>query len=150
MSLQRTILLVSPTPSIAKALSSAIRRMGHHVLVTRTFEGAKRYLTAMPHLLVTELKLGAYNGLHLALRAGATDIPTLVIADDSFDHDVEQVGAVRLSAESATGDSFKAQVIRLLQGIGASHSAFGWYDEGSSEGRAQSGILVQRPVSPTN
>ena len=149
MSLQRTILLVSPTPSIAKALSSAIRRMGHHVLVTRTFEGAKRYLSAMPHLLVTELKLGAYNGLHLALRAGATDIPTVVIADDSFDHEVEQVGAVRLSADSAGGDSFRTQVIRLLQGIGAGHSVFPWYDDGNIEERDQRGVLVQRPVSPT-
>lgn len=149
MSLQRTILLVSPTPSMAKALSSAIRRMGHHVLVTRTFEGAKRYLTAMPHLLVTELKLGAYNGLHLALRAGATDIPTLVIADDSFEQDVEQVGAVRLTAESAVGDSFRAQVIRLLQGIGAGHPVFPWYDEGGTERPTQSGVLVQRRLNPT-
>lgn len=150
MSLQRTILLVSPTPSLARTLSAAIRRMGHHVLVTKTFEGAKRYLTAMPHLLVTELKLGAYNGLHLALRAGATAIPTVVIADDSFEHEVEQVGAVRLSAESVAGDGFRAQVIRLLQGIGAGHPVFPWYDDRDIDERSRPGVLVQRPVSSTN
>jgi DNA-binding NtrC family response regulator len=149
MSLQRTVLLVSPTPSIAKALSSAIRRMGHHVLVTKTFEGAKRYLSAAPHLLVTELKLGAYNGLHLALRAGATAIPTVVIADDSFEHEVEQIGAVRLSAESAESDSFRTQVVRLLQGIGAGHAVFPWYDERDIEERDQR-LAVLRPISPTN
>ena len=151
MSLQRTVLLVSPTPSLAKALSAAIRRMGHHVLVARTFEGAKRYLTAAPHLLVTELKLGAYNGLHLALRAGATEIPAVVIADDSFDQEVEQVGAVRVSAESAEGDGFRAQVLRLLQGIGASHSVFPWYDDRDIEERDQRATmaLMLRPASPT-
>jgi DNA-binding NtrC family response regulator len=150
MSLQRTVLLVSPTPSVAKALSAAIRRMGHHVLVTRTFEGAKRYLAAMPSLLITELKLGAYNGLHLALRAGATDIPSVVIADDSFEHEVEQVGAVRVSAESAEGDSFRTQIIRLLQGIGASHSVFPWYDDRDIEERDQRTMaLMLRPTGPT-
>jgi DNA-binding NtrC family response regulator len=150
MSLQRTVLLVSPTPSIAKTLSAAIRRMGHHVLVTRTFDGAKRYLAAMPSLLVTELKLGAYNGLHLALRAGATAIPAVVIADDSFEHEVEQVGAVRLSAESATGDSFRTQVFRLLQGIGANHSVFPWYDDRDIEERNQNTMaLMPRPATPT-
>ena len=148
MTLQRTVLLVSPTPSIAKTLSSAIRRMGHHVLVTKTFEGAKRYLSAMPHLLVTELKLGAYNGLHLALRAGATDIPAMVIADDTYEHEVEQIGAVRLSAESAAGDSFRTQVIRLLQGIGAAHAVFPWYDDRDVEERDRRTALVPRPLGP--
>jgi hypothetical protein len=123
--------------------------MGHHVLVTGTFDGAKRYLAAMPHLLVTELKLGAYNGLHLALRAGATDIPAVVIADDSFDHEVEQVGAVRLSTESATGDSFRAHVLRLLQGIGASHGVFPWYDGEDIDERTQQVPLVLRPATST-
>ncbi|HUE86394.1 MAG TPA: hypothetical protein VMO26_09980 [Vicinamibacterales bacterium] len=147
MSLQRTILLVSPTPSLAKALSSAIQRLGHHVQITKTFEGAKRYLSDLPHLLVTELKLGAFNGLHLALRAGASDIPTVVIADDSFEHEVEQVGALRLSAESAVGDDFSNQVLRLLQGAAASHSVFPWYDDLDSGEGVHPGQMVPRTVS---
>jgi hypothetical protein len=126
MSLQRTILLVSPTPSLEKAVSSAIRRLGHHVLVTKTFEGAKRYLSCAPHLLVTELKLGAYNGLHLALRAGP--IPTIVIAEPSFEHEVEDLGAAWMSPEAAAGEDLPTTAIRLLQGVGASQVASEWYD----------------------
>lgn len=129
MSLQRTVLLVTPTASVAQALSSALRRMGHHVLLAKTFEAAKRYLESGPHLLVTELKLGAFNGLHLVLKAGATAIPSIVIADPAFEHDVEAFGAVWLSPEAADGDELQATAIRLLQGVGAAHVAFGEYGE---------------------
>jgi len=149
MSLQRTILLVSPTPSLAKTVSAAIRRMGHHVLVTKTFEAAKKYLAATPHLLVTELKLGAYNGLHLALRAKAIAIPAVVIADESFNQDVELVGAVRMNSASATGEDFRTQVLRLLQGVGASHSVFPWYDDLNQDERAPRGVFVHRPAGHT-
>ena len=149
MSLQRTVLLVSPTPSLAKAVSSAIRRMGHHVLVTKTFEAAKKYLAGTTHLLVTELKLGAYNGLHLALRAKAAAIPSVVIADESFDQDVGLVGAVRVSVDSASGDDFRTQVLRLLQGVRASHSVFPWYDDRQPNEQAPCGVLIHRPASHT-
>lgn len=150
MSLQRTILLVSPTPSMAKSLSSHIRRMGHRLVVAKTFDAAKRHLIDLPHLLVTELKLGAYNGLHLALRAGATAIPALVIANESFEHEVEQVGAVRVSEESVASDDFGTQVIRALQGVGASHAAFPWYDDAQDDQRHRVGLTALRPATIRN
>lgn len=150
MSLQRTILLVSPTPSLAKSMSSAIRRMGHRLVVAKTFETAKRHLADLPHLLVTELKLGAYNGLHLALRAGATDIPALVIAHESFESEVEHVGAVRVSEESAASHDFGIQVIRALQGVGASHAVFPWYDDARDVQRERGELTSLPPVNLRN
>ncbi len=56
MTLQRTVLLVTASPSRAQAMASAIRRLGHRALVTTTYDAARQQLAGAPHLLVTELK----------------------------------------------------------------------------------------------
>jgi len=131
MTLQRTVLLVTASPPRAQAMASAIRRSGHRALVATTFDAAKQLLAGAPHLLVSELKLGAYNGLHLALRAAASEIPAIVMADPSFEAEVEQLGAVWMS-DAADGDELQAMALRLLQGARASHVALGWLDEESA------------------
>jgi ActR/RegA family two-component response regulator len=98
-------LLVSDTPSLAQSLVSAIERSGFTALVVGDFARAQLHLTHPPALVVTELKLGAYNGLHLALHAAALHIQTIVIADGAFRHEVEQLGAVWISPEAATSDA---------------------------------------------
>ena len=131
MTLQRTVLLVTASPPRGQAMASAIRRLGHRALVATTFDAAKQQLAGAPHLLVADLKLGAYNGLHLALRAAASEIPAIVMADPSFESEVEQVGAVWMS-DAADGDELQAAALRLLQGARASHVALGWPDEESA------------------
>ena len=74
------VLLASPSgahETLARSLLSA----GYELTVVGDFGTAKAYLEKRPDLLVTEVKLGAYNGLHLAIRAGAKRIPTIVIGD---------------------------------------------------------------------
>ena len=43
------------------------------------FIKAKALLDTRPDFLITEVKLGAYNGLHLAIRAAGQHTPTIVI-----------------------------------------------------------------------
>jgi DNA-binding NtrC family response regulator len=64
-----------------------LKSAGH--LVTRAFgfEEAKRQLQfAPPDLLMTDVRLGAYNGVHLVLRAHAEhpEMPAIVV---DADHD---------------------------------------------------------------
>jgi DNA-binding NtrC family response regulator len=64
-----------------------LKSAGH--LVTRAFgfEEAKRWLQfSPPDLLMTDVRLGAYNGLHLVLRARAQhpEMPAIVV---DADHD---------------------------------------------------------------
>ena len=47
---------------------------------------------APPRLLISEIKLGAYNGLHLAVRSLAVGIPAITIGDSTFSSDAEQLG----------------------------------------------------------
>lgn len=112
MSEGRKVLLVSVAAS--RALSQAIRSEGYHLTVTSTFHVAKTFLANGPDLLVTELKLGDYNGLHLALRAAALGIPAIVIAGEEFQHEVEQLGAVWMPPEAAVSEELHISMTRLL------------------------------------
>jgi hypothetical protein len=112
MSLGRKVLLVSPTAS--HPLAQAIRSEGYHLTVTPTFRAAKICLANAPDLLITDLKLGDYNGLHLALRAEALGIRAIVIADEEFQQEVEQVGAVWMPPDAAISEVLHIAMTRLL------------------------------------
>ena len=65
-------LVVAPTPDIAQNLVGWLASRGHDVLLLTDFAVARQEIDARPpRLLVTELRLGAFNGLHLTLRARA-------------------------------------------------------------------------------
>ena len=137
MAVEKMVLVVSPTPSVAQAAASSARQCGYTPVVVRSFPEAKKYLHAVPHLLVTELKLADYNGLHLALRARMNDVPSIVIADASFEHEIEQHGAVWVSPTMASTE-LPAVMIGLVQGPLAGDAAYGWHDsttgtEGASD-----------------
>lgn len=63
------------------ALAPSLLSAGYEPTVVSDFAGAKASLDKRPDLLITELKLGAYNGLHLAIRAGVSRTPTIVVGD---------------------------------------------------------------------
>ena len=115
--LERSVLLVTPTPQLSRALVPAIERAGYRVTVTRTFEAAKSSLAGAPDLLITELKLGQYNGLQLALRGRQAGIPTIVIAEPGFEQDVEQLGAVWLPGDRLAGEDVVSILPQLLEGV---------------------------------
>lgn len=127
MRVEKMILVVSPTPSIAHALASSARRAGYTPVLVRSFSEGKRHLAGgIPHLLVTELKLAEYNGLHLALRAGTVGIPSIVVADASFEQEIEQFGATWVSPALAAASELSDLMTELVQGARVSASGFGW------------------------
>lgn len=74
------ILLVAPTSETADNAVRCLVNEAQKVKVVQDFGSAKAELDREPAaLVVTELKLGPYNGLHLALRAGATHTPVIVL-----------------------------------------------------------------------
>ena len=81
----------------------------HEAVVTADFQTAKSELDEHPpDFLVTELRLGAFNGLHLAVRAQASGLAgePIVIgpADSGFEADARQLHAryVPLPADEHT------------------------------------------------
>lgn len=63
-----------------------------------SFADGKRLLGAAPDLLVAEIKLGEYNGLHLATIARSLGIPAILIgpSDVVLEREADQVGALYL------------------------------------------------------
>jgi ActR/RegA family two-component response regulator len=78
---QPRVLLVAPDGGIVRGLAPSLRAAGYVPKVVVDFASAKEALAARPDLLITELKLGAYNGLHLAIRAAVQGTPTIVVGD---------------------------------------------------------------------
>jgi DNA-binding response OmpR family regulator len=92
-------LVVEPNQLDFIATVSALTEAGFRVSGTDNYLDAKALLTTEPPLiLVTEIRLGAYNGLQLALRVRSS-IPRVSVivttgySDDVLQRDAEQAGA---------------------------------------------------------
>jgi len=75
------ILLVDPNSSGPPVAETALGTAGYRVAAVSTFEQATSQLSLdCPDLLVTAIRLKAFNGLHLLLRARAdhADLPVIV------------------------------------------------------------------------
>ena len=94
-----SVLLVEPTPDDVLSSVSSLSAAGFQVTVADTYAEAAALLSARPpNILITELRLGDYNGLQLVLRGKAIR-PTMAALVTSWVYDVvlqreaEQLGA---------------------------------------------------------
>ena len=67
---RRSILLVQAEPGVDMLSARArLESAGFRVRLTSSFDEAKRFITEdPPDVLITDLQLGPYNGLHLVVR----------------------------------------------------------------------------------
>ena len=96
------ILVVDDDAQLLDAIRRAFSEAGQDVLAHSTFEGARRALRDESFdALVTDVRLGAFNGLQLAVIARDTHPDIRVIVFSGFDdsvlrHDAESIGATYL------------------------------------------------------
>jgi DNA-binding NtrC family response regulator len=111
---QKHVLVVDDDPQVLEYLTSALTRSGYGTTPCAKYEDAKAALAAgRPDLLLTDIRLGAFNGLQLAIlttqkypgtpviiltgyedptlrdeakRAGATFVMKPVTLDDLLSH----------------------------------------------------------------
>lgn len=79
------ILLVESDPLASAAVEHVLVDGGHQVTAVSSFEAASLPASRLrPDLLIAALRLGRFNGLHLAVRfrAGYPGMPIIVIGDD--------------------------------------------------------------------
>jgi CheY-like chemotaxis protein len=77
MASQRTVLVVDADPVDRRKTVLLLEGAGYRVASAGSFEDAKHLLASeTPDLLLTDLRLGSYNGLHLILRS-RTDHPDM-------------------------------------------------------------------------
>ncbi len=99
---QRKILIVDDDPSLLEALERSFLEAGEDVVAHGSFEEARRALhTTRFDALVTDVRLGAFNGLQLAVIGRDTYPDIRLIVFSGFDDPVlrteaEHVGATYL------------------------------------------------------
>ena len=105
------VVIVAQNPALATTLLSWLGSAGYELAIVTTFSAAKALLETQPALVIAELKLGEYNGLHLALRARAAGIPAIIIgpADAVLRKDADDLGATYLSSVLR-----RSEVLRLI------------------------------------
>jgi len=95
--MSRDVLLVDPNvQQMVAMISDSLHGVAEVEPCSEFHEARKRLQAKPPFALVTNLRLQAYNGLHLALLAATTTTRCLVYAD-SLDlvlaHEVQRLGA---------------------------------------------------------
>ncbi|HSK09093.1 MAG TPA: response regulator [Vicinamibacterales bacterium] len=100
MTVLRRILLVDDDRNVLRGLSELLHEAGYDFVTCDRFTDAKAYLAEhRPDLMITDVRLGAYNGLQLALyaRARHAGIPVIVLTgfeDPTLREEAERSGAV--------------------------------------------------------
>lgn len=94
--MRATVLVVDDDPSTVKGVAVLLAQAGYRVLTATTFEAAKFALqTGYPDLLLTDIRLGEYNGLQLIALA-RDPMPAVVMTghdDAALEHDARRLGA---------------------------------------------------------
>jgi DNA-binding NtrC family response regulator len=128
MTQRHKILVVVQNPSLACQLVTWLAPVTDELALVTTFAAAKVHLKTRPDLVITEVKLREYNGLHLALRTQAAGIPTIVIGmlDPVFERQAEQLGAAYMSAAALEADGLYALIQRLVEDASESASLPQW------------------------
>jgi DNA-binding response OmpR family regulator len=111
-------LIVEPSTPDAVFLVATLAELGFRVTVADKFKDAKDNLRIPPALLVTEIRLGEYNGLHLVLRGKSAkpDLPAIVtsrMADSVLQAEAEHMGATFLQ-KPASAEELRASVWRTI------------------------------------
>ena len=82
----KSVLLVDDDEQMLGLVGHWLEDAGYEVTACSRFETARDYMLASrPDALVTDLRLGAYNGLQLALRASQNGPGTVVLVMSAYD-----------------------------------------------------------------
>jgi CheY-like chemotaxis protein len=114
MASERTVLVVAQDSQLLMQLVSWLRDSGCPTAVTTSFSAGKEQLECGPAAVLAEVRLGAYNGLHLALRARVRGIPAVVFGDANAitEREAKEVGATYLTPSNLR----KSDLQSLLRG----------------------------------
>ena len=119
-------LVIEPHLTNLLSVLSTLSTLGFDTTVAETFRDAKTSLAAhRPHLLVTDVKLGEFNGLHLVLRSRSLwkDLPAIVTseADDPVLRDeAHHLGATFVTLPTSDRELLAA-IIRTVLRTGRAH-----------------------------
>jgi DNA-binding response OmpR family regulator len=99
MSRRLQVLVVTPNVRTGRGTRAWLRAAGYDVCMRTTFSAGVRCLQRDPDLVIADVRLGAFNGLHLAMRAIWTGIPAIVMGfeDGVLRREAAAMGAAYLA-----------------------------------------------------
>jgi DNA-binding response OmpR family regulator len=94
----KVILVVEDDQDTLDGWVELLRHAGYRVAAAASFEEGRRALESSPDMLITDIRLGPYNGLQLVVRARLANpsLPVLVVT--AFHDPVLQAETERLHA----------------------------------------------------
>ena len=99
MKLPYRILVLDDDEHALEGFVELLREADYHVTGSSTFEGAKRLLSLEPFdLLVTDVRLRGFNGLHLVMQVRSEHPDTEVIIISGYDEPLIELEASRYNA----------------------------------------------------
>lgn len=113
--MQHELLVVSTDPAVLTGRVTALRQAGYAISACASFPDARRLLNegSSPDVLVTDVRLGPYNGLHLVAIARVEHPRTLAVVIGGADHVLE--GEARgLSARYVVGPLSGAELATVV------------------------------------
>ena len=97
----KTILIVEDDPDTLDSWVELLQHAGYRVAAAASFEEGRRALESSPDMLITDIRLGAFNGLQLVVRARLANpsLPVLVVTafyDPVLQEETERLNAIYL------------------------------------------------------
>lgn len=119
--MSKRVLIVDDEVAVLETLAKLVASGGYEVDTRSSFEEAKEYLVAhAPDILVTDVRLGAFNGLQLALimRAEHPRCPIVVLS--AYDDPLLRQEAAHCQAAYLTKPVSKKELLVCLAGLARS------------------------------
>src|SRR5512137_1323285 len=116
-----SILVVDDDQAALSGLVELLKSAGYEATGSRNFEEAVRALEVVrPALLVADVRLGEYNGLHLLVRSRAShpEMASIVISghpDPTIEREATEAGASAFLLKPLKLSQFLATVARVLE-----------------------------------
>jgi DNA-binding NtrC family response regulator len=111
----RNILIVEDDQSTLAGWVELLRDAGYFVRGVSSYEEGRQELAAMPDLLITDVRLGVYNGLQLLMRGRMVNPRLQAIVITGYADQIVRREAVYLQAEHLEKP---VDADRLLQVVG--------------------------------
>ena len=112
------VLVVDDYPGVAEVMGSELRQRGYEVATSREFQDARTQLLATRvDVLVTDVRLGAFNGLQLAVIARATWPMIRIVVISGFDDPVLKAEALAVNAAYLVKPILAEHLITTLQSM---------------------------------
>lgn len=110
------VLVVDDDASLLDAIEAAFREAGEEVVASRSFEDARRILREQSFdVLITDVRLGAFNGLQLAVIAHGLWPSIRVVVFSGFDDPVLRAEAEHMGATYLVKPVTSTELLTLVR-----------------------------------